>query len=485
MVTVADTRRSPLRSALGLPFWTAVAATAVYLVISPALIDDAYITMSYARNLAFHLHWGLIADETANSATSPLNVIALGAVTVVVRDAQVAVGVLFVVSAALAAWWLADLARETGLARWLPVVAVGLLLLNPLLLSAVGLEPYLIGALCAGLLRYGTARRGVAFGVVAGLAVLARPDMAVVVVVVAAVLRPGLVRAIGAALLVTLPWYAFSWFALGSALPDTLVIKAGETWSTFGFWNGPLLYLATYPAAAVAAFLPVACGVPVLAGLLLVRMHVEWAPWQRAAAAAGLGAVAHYGIYSLLHTAPYHWYYAPLIVGMTLCCAIAAARLQGRLAIVGVLAPAVLACAALVADLEHGLPWQRAAITTNWATAAEYQRMGEDLHQIIGTAAVQSPGEIGTLAYYCDCAIVDAFSDRGRVIDTIEERERESDTLAADLLSLNYAHLDLSRKPRPVAYHLRYEAKQRPARPYQWPSDNWVDGPGRIVLVRG
>ena len=28
----------------------------------------------------------------------------------------------------------------------------------------------------------------------------------------------------------------------------------------------------------------------------------------------------------------------------------------------------------------------------------------------------REPGEIGTLAYYCDCTIVDAFSDRGRII---------------------------------------------------------------------
>ncbi|MBV9922218.1 MAG: hypothetical protein JOY78_15385, partial [Pseudonocardia sp.] len=48
----------------------AVAATAAYLLVSRALIDDAYITMAYAQNLAFHLHWGLIADETANTATS-------------------------------------------------------------------------------------------------------------------------------------------------------------------------------------------------------------------------------------------------------------------------------------------------------------------------------------------------------------------------------------------------------------------------------
>jgi hypothetical protein len=484
MVTAAATRLPSRLSNLRLPVAVAVVAAAVFLLVSRALIDDAYITMAYARNLAFHLHWGLIADETANSATSPLNVIALAVITAVVRNAQVAVGVLFVVSAVLAAHWLAALGEQLELSRVLPVVAVGLLLLNPLLLSTVGLEPYLTAALFAGLLRYGAARRGVVFGVLAGLTVLARPDCAVVVVVVAVVLRPGWLRAIGAALLVTLPWYVFSWLVLGSALPDTLIIKAGERWSTFGFWNGPALYLTVYPGPTALGFLPVVLGVPVLAGLLLVRLHAAWAPWQRAAAAPGLGAVAHYGVYGLLRTAPYHWYYAPLIVGMTLCFAIAAARLSGRFAAVCAVVPAALACASLFVDLQHGLPWQRALITTNWATPAEYQRMGQDLHGIVGTSAVESPGEIGTLAYYCDCAIVDDFSDRGRVIDAIEAGERKSDDLAATLLRLNYDHLNVGQQPRPVAYHLHFEARLPPSGPDQWPSDNWIDGPSRIVLLR-
>ena len=474
-MSTAVHRRPPDTRNLGLTAGVAIAATAVFLLVSRSLIDDAYITMAYARNLAFHLHWGLIADETANSATSPLNVIALGAITAVVRDGVVAVGVLFVGSAVLAARWLAELAADTGLSRALPVVAVGSLLVNPLLLSTVGLEPYFTAALWAGLLRYGVARRPVAFGVVAGLCVLARPDMAVVVVVVALVLRPGWARAIGAALAVTLPWYAFSWFALGSALPDTLLMKANDAWDVFGFWNGPLLYLLEFPAAAALAFLPVLVGLAALVGLLVVRPRAAWA---RAAVAAGLGAVGHYGAYSLLHTAPYHWYYAPLIVGTTLCAAIVAVRARWA-----VVAAAGLACAALVVDLQHGVPWTRAAISTNWATAAEHERMGTDLRRIVGPAAVESPGEIGTLAYYCDCTIVDAFSDRGRILGAIEARE-QAPGLGAALVRLNYLHLDRDQPPRPVEYRLRYEAHKPPSAPEQWPVDHWVDGPGRIVLQR-
>ena len=165
-------------------------------------------------------------------------------------------------------------------------------------------------------------------------------------------------------------------------------------------------------------------------------------------------------------------------MGTTLCAAIVAVRARWA-----VVAAAGLACAALVVDLQHGVPWTRAAISTNWATATEYERMGTDLHRIVGPAAVESPGEIGTLAYYCDCTIVDAFSDRGRIIGAIEARE-QAPGLGAALLRLNYLHLDRDQPPRPVEYRLRYQAHKAPSVPEQWPVDHWVDGPGRIVLER-
>ena len=49
-------------------------------------------------------------------------------------------------------------------------------------------------------------------------------------------------------------------------------------------------------------------------------------------------------------------------------------------------------------------------------------RGGADLHRIVGTEAVDSPGGVGTPAHYRDRAIVDEFCDRGRVIGAIEAR---------------------------------------------------------------
>src|SRR6478736_1778670 len=57
-----DDRHSPVnnRSLAAVCLGTGAVAALLALMVHRSLIDDAYITLSYARNLAFHFHWGLI-----------------------------------------------------------------------------------------------------------------------------------------------------------------------------------------------------------------------------------------------------------------------------------------------------------------------------------------------------------------------------------------------------------------------------------------
>jgi hypothetical protein len=481
----------PVRRDLPLLAVAGTAAALAYLLVHRALVDDSYITMTYARNLAFHLHWGVIPGETANSATSSLNVLLLAAVTVVVRDPVLAVGVLLVGTIVLTARWLAELSRLLSLSPATPWIATALLLLNPLLLSTVGLESYLGAALFAGLLRYGAAGRPVAFGIVAGLAVLARPDLGLVVVVVAlgfpGVRRRLLLAAAGMAA-VAAPWHLWSWFVLGSALPDTLLVKSGQgSWAGYDFATGPLLYLHADPAAAVPSFLPVVLGSVGLAVVLLALAAGRREPVLRAACVAALAAIAHYGAYSFLHTPPYHWYYAPLIAGMSMCAAlVVGGALAGgptALALAVAAVPVVLLLAMAAADLVHSTPWTRVPIGSNWASAAEYERVGRELRPLIGPQAVESPGEIGTIAYYCECGIVDVFSDRGRMIEMIEAREARSGPLARMLIDLNYLHLDRSERPRQAVARLEFRRTGPFIGTHRWPVTHWAEGPGWMELV--
>src|SRR2546428_1186367 len=77
-------------------FLVAVASALACVFVRNSLIDDAYIALTYARNLAFHHHWGLIQHTISNTATSPLNVIVLGLFTFLLRNPVLAMCTVFV-----------------------------------------------------------------------------------------------------------------------------------------------------------------------------------------------------------------------------------------------------------------------------------------------------------------------------------------------------------------------------------------------------
>ena len=111
----AEVSRGNRRGAAWLCAGVALLAVGAFWLVHRALIDDAYITLAYARNLATRLHWGLIATEPANAATSPLNVLLLAAATALLRlsggvHPEWGLGVVFVASAVALAWWWSRIA---------------------------------------------------------------------------------------------------------------------------------------------------------------------------------------------------------------------------------------------------------------------------------------------------------------------------------------------------------------------------------------
>ncbi|MEV0698475.1 hypothetical protein AB0I53_11225 [Saccharopolyspora sp. NPDC050389] len=474
--------RTRARPSFGMPLAVGVVAAALFWVVHGALIDDSYITLSYARNLAFHGHWGLIGAEVSNSATAPLNVLVLAAVMEVVRQPVVALGVVFVLANVVLAVSLRSAARTSGFPGWTGALGALLVAANPLVLSTVGLEMTLASALLGVLLLAAVQRRPVLFGVAAGLLALTRLDLGVFVLVVL-IGRPGLWRGwwrwLLAAAAITLPWFAFSWLYFGSAVPDTLVIKQlQKSWGDWDFSNGLELYHGVFPTAVVVSLIPAALGLvclPIACVLRAFRRAASLWPW----ALIGLGAVAHYYVYTLMGVPPYHWYYAPSLIGLSLLLvggigAVAAARWS---------LAALAGCAVFAAQAwfvgQHGLPWREAAITTNWATAADYERIGTDLGRLVGDRTVSSPGEIGALAYYCDCAIVDGFSDRGYLAPQIQQRLADATPFVRALLEFNYRHF-VPAEPRPIDENLRREPGPGPDP--RWNIDsNWAE-PAHLLL---
>jgi hypothetical protein len=167
---------------------------------------------------------------------------------------------VFVGLAALLGHWWRQVGETLRLPSVAPVLGVGVLLTNPFVLSAAGLEVLLVPTMLVGLLATATRGRPGAFGAVAGLAVLSRLDLVVLVAPIALAtpaIRRGLPRAVAAAVAVGLPWFAWSWVHFGSAIPDTFVIKTLQR--SFGpstFVNGWRLYAERDGLATAVTFLP-------------------------------------------------------------------------------------------------------------------------------------------------------------------------------------------------------------------------------------
>jgi hypothetical protein len=208
--------------------------------------------------------------------------------------------------------------------------------------------------------------------------------------------------------------------------------------------------------------------------------------------ALGAAGLVYYGVYSALRLPGYHWYYVPPLAALSIFLTIAiglAARGEHRFVAARALTRPVLVAGAvalvlgrLAVDVDHGIPWRVAAVSTNWATPAEYTRIGADLRRRVGGSAVRGPGEIGTLAYSCRCRIVDEFSDRGRAVRIIDIEIDFGNIARRLLFEANYAWLDRP-EPRPASYRLLY-APGRSAADDVWHVSSRWRGHGSFKLVR-
>ena len=458
-----------------------------------AMGDDAHITMAYARNLALHGQWGLIPGEMANSATAPLNVMLIALGTLLTRQPAVAVGLVLMASLAAAAIWSSQLARVLGASRLLPFVSVALFATSPLLVSTIGLETVLGVCLLVGLVRYGAEGRPVPAGVVAGLLVLTRPDYAVlamVVTVVLAGLRQRLIRTTAVALAVAAPWHAFSWLVLGSAVPDTFVFKTLENnWYGTTLANPAPTYAELFPAAPqFLAVLPAAVGALCLVGWGVAALIGHRTTAGSVAAAFGLAGIAHFAALAILEVPPYLWYYGPVLASLTLCATVTGAAAVRLTVSRTATASAAAVTAATVALLVSGpVPWREPPLIGNFATAAEYAAVGRDVREVVPAGVpVSSPGEIGGIAFHCDCRILDKFSTRALTAEPIAARVADAGPVMRRLLKWNYMHLPPAGLAPVTQWRLEFRADPADRGPSDvrwWPATMSWHEPGQVVLV--
>jgi len=467
------------RDAVWLLLAAGVLGAAVMWVMHNALVDDAFITLDYARSLAHRGEWGLLPGVPANTATSPLNVMVLSAITVVVRSPMVALWIVSIVNPMVLALGLLKLGRRWDVGARFAWVALPILVLNPLLASSIGLETMLVVTATVWLLERAGAGDPKGFGWLAGISVVLRPDVVVVVAVIwlcsPALRRSGWRSSTATiawrAALVGLPWYAFSWIYFGSAVPDTLVIKQSQHWGTF--WEGLVTrQRELFPLPVDATLLLAGLGLLVLVCTPLLA-RTSYRPVLLGVASAGIAGIASYGLFCFLDVPPYFWYYGLPTAALSLLAAWAIAAASSRLMSTRAVVVSQLLCAALLlgaigpalaswaVNLSHSAPLRRAPVFGNWASTPEYKSLGLRLaKRFPSDTVIRSAGEFGTILYYCDCLLLDRFDSRGLIMDKLTDARDGS-----ALMRLNYLFLDPADYPVVHQdYHLSYRRGHSPGK---------------------
>jgi hypothetical protein len=379
-----------------------------------ALIDDAFITLTYVKSILTSRTWGFFPGYVTNTATSPLNVLF-----------QSFFGIF--VGPTITASILATLTVLVLMTKTLINISVYLFkneifgylgavgfIFNPLLISTIGLESFLFATLFLVSIYCYLTKKWNRLAVVLGLLTLTRTE-GVLFFVIFLIFSPiqMKIRFSGIYLLSIAPWYLFSWIYLGSIIPDTFFIKVGQSlWVQTNLIQGVPLYFQRFPFETSLSFSYILL-------ILYPNKHVRKLP---VILVIIILAFVHFISYSVLGVWPFHWYYTPLITAIILIGILnlgsayqnahprswQAKIIRGILAIYLII-PIVGMIRFLAQDqfIVKEMP-----IHTNWATHEQFKEIGLWIKDMGLNNGIDLKGEIGTIGYYCECYLLDEISNR-------------------------------------------------------------------------
>ena len=408
-----------------------------------ALIDDAFITLRYAKTLLTSRTWGFFPGYVGNSATSPLNVILLTIIGLMTGPTVEAALWLYFACVMCIAFLLVRLSvplTGTGIFGWMAALALAF---NPLLISTLGLESIVFAAFFVLAIYSFYFQKWTTLGIALGLLTLTRPEGILFFLVFFLFVPANRIRIqiLITYILCITPWYLFSWIYLGSFVPDTFFIKTEQgTWWESDFFNGiRTAYGRLYRLEVILSFvfLPLT--------LLLLSKKIREAVIL---AVIGLAGFIHFIGYSSIGVPPFHWYYVPEVITIILFGSLGLGvlyrnsrkpwqrRVLASLTAICFLVPALGMLSILQKD---SFRVQEMPVHSNWATHEQYKEIGlwlKENHEADTMRLVA--GEIGALTYYCDCRLLDIFSDRSWLKDFIAERT-SSAGIVPTLIKVNFA----------------------------------------------
>lgn len=293
--------------------------------------DDSYIFYSYAKNLAEGNGYVFNVGERVNATTSPLYTLLLALLYLPLQALPfVTIPLLGHLIGAVSLFFLCYFLmqsfrdeRHTLFPYILPLV----LLASPFLARAVGMELFLsmmLGVLSLSL--YASGRR-IAAALTCSFAVLARPDMLLLAIIVVSYdyiryRRWPSAGMFAVFLLPILVWVVVSLAYFGSVIPSTFSAKLAQPevglWGKgFVFFQGLVSGVAWHGGSVVGKLLA-AC---LLLGLIvLVTNYKRWSLFRHPVFhLILLWNLVYLVVYGFILKAPaYGWYYTPLALSITL-----------------------------------------------------------------------------------------------------------------------------------------------------------------------
>ena len=388
----------------------------------PLMVDDAYITYSYARNFA---RSGELVYHPSNprlSTSAPFYAILLGVVAksgLEIPAASNGLGIISIFGAALCLFLLSDRHGRP----WMGVASALLLAASPLVWLSLGLETaFHIFLVCAAFYTYERAHYLLA-GLLVALATVTRPDGILLVGILVSYhlyrrRERTPTRALVGFLLLFLPVAVYLVLAFGSPVPVTLQAKQAQAeFRVTGFYEGTSLL--TGLGILFRGWLDQSWLYLLWLPLVVLGIRALPAfPWIWGVVAYGL---LHFAGYLVLDVSPYYWYYAPLYLTAAVTAGAGVQylvdRLQpGRAGLLGAALPLLLllvahavSLEAMVAGLTGDLP-DTTAIQAKVLPEAKgdiYREIGTWLNTHTAEEATVAVIEVGIMGYYADRAMVD------------------------------------------------------------------------------
>lgn len=319
-----------------------VGARLAFWALTNRTWEDALITLAHVRNaaegngLTHHAGEGAVHGFTsALSVLIPLSseVIASGTGLTVMRIASL-------IAAVLAIGYGYAIARRIGLSQWPTAFVVAYLALDQLhiFFGMSGMETQVAVATLLAAVYYVLRGQAVATGVASGLTALARPDLAVwLILAIAWSLSTGRwsgLKTAATASILVVPWLIFTTLYYGSPIPHTILAKAAAYSATPGVdaawidwigWAGE--QVGTSVLALLRAFMPfyedgavVAAPIPAsllsLVGIAMLVLAVlgAWRTRNVTSWRPALAYVAIFLVFWLLLVPPvgyFNWYLPP------------------------------------------------------------------------------------------------------------------------------------------------------------------------------